>query len=219
MEGPVTHIGQIHKMESFRRALVFGTGFSLLLISIVSAKNMYEYYVTEFSDIYDILLLIFSAWGIYYVVFLWFSFLLMAFKKLKGCAWAAIPQVFSNEDIHICVDSVLNGKQDEVQEENGISVELLKNDGSRLWGIGLIGLLVFAYVLIIDSIYFIDLFVKLIFIGSFSSLYYLYFKTIHNFSRYGYLVEGNYLDGVRDFPEVLKALLRKLRKGSSSKKS
>ena len=77
MEGPVTNIGQIHKMESFRRALVFGTGFSLLLISIVSAKNMDEYYVTEFSDIYDILLLIFSAWGIYYVVFLWFSFLLM----------------------------------------------------------------------------------------------------------------------------------------------
>jgi hypothetical protein len=74
MEGPVTNIGQIHKMESFQRALVFGTGFSLLLISIVSAKNIDEYYVTKFSDIYDILLLIFSVWGIYYVIFLWFFF-------------------------------------------------------------------------------------------------------------------------------------------------
>jgi hypothetical protein len=204
-------------MESFRRTLVFGTGFSLLLISIVSAKNMWEYYNTiEIPNIYDIPLLIFSAWGIYYVVFLWFSFLLMGFKELKGCAWAMIPKVFFKKPIHVCIDSVLNGRQDEVQVEAGISVELLKNDGSRVWGIGVIGLLVFAYVLIVDSIKFIDLFVKLIFIGSFSSLYYLYYKTIHNFSRYRYLEEGNCLNGDRDFPEVLSALLG-LRDGSSSK--
>lgn len=209
-------------MESFRRALVFGTGFSLFLISIVSAINMWEYYITEPTDIYNFLLLIFSAWGIYYVVFLWFSFLLMAFKKLRGCAWAQISQVFSKGDIHICVDSVLNGRQDEVQEESGISIELLKNDGSWVWGLGVIGLLVFSYVLVVDSITFIDLSidlsVKLIFIGSFSSLYYLYYKTIHNFSRNRYLEEGNCLDGEKDFPEVLSALIG-LRKASSDKKS
>jgi hypothetical protein len=177
---------------------------------------MWEYSIGKPPNIYDISLLLFSTWGISYVVFLWFSFLLMGFKELKGCAWAMIPKVFFKKQIHICIDSVLNGRQDEVQKKNGISVELLKNDGSRLWGIGLLGLLVFAYVLIIDSI---DLIVKLIFIGSFSSLYYLYYKTIHNFSRYGYLKEGNCLDGDRDFPEVLSALLDRLRKGSSSKKS
>jgi hypothetical protein len=105
-------------MRSFRRVLVFGTGFSLPLISIVSAINMWEYYNnTRFSNDYEIPLLIFSAWGIYYVVFLWFSFLLMEFKELKGCAWAMITKVFSGEDIHICIDSVLNGRQDEVQEK------------------------------------------------------------------------------------------------------
>jgi hypothetical protein len=214
LEGPIKYTHEIPEIQSFRRALVFGTGFSLLLISIVSAKNMWEYYITEFKNIYDILLLIFSAWGIYYVVFLWFSFLLMGFKKLRGCSWAAIPQVFSKEDIHICIDSVLNGRQDKVQEENGISVELLKNDGSRLWTIGVLGLVVFAYFLIIESIEFITLFVKLIFIGSFSSLYYLYYKTIHNFSKGEYLRRGNYLYGEGDFPKVISELLRGLRKGS-----
>jgi hypothetical protein len=147
--GPIKYTHEIPEIQSFRRALVFGTGFSLLLISIVSAKNMWEYYITEFKNIYDILLLIFSAWGIYYVVFLWFSFLLMGFKKLRGCSWAAIPQVFSKEDIHICIDSVLNGRQDIVQKDYGISVELLKNDGSRLWTIGVLGLLVEMYLMIV----------------------------------------------------------------------
>jgi hypothetical protein len=80
-------------------------------------------------------------------------------------AWAQISQVFCEKDIHISIDSVLNGRQEEVQERDGISVELLRNDGSRLWGIGLLGLLVFAYVLIIESIESINLFVKLMFIG------------------------------------------------------
>ena len=92
-------------------------------------------------------------------------------------------------------------KQDEVQEQSGISVELLKNDGSRLWIIGLIGLLVFAYVLIID-IDPISPFVKLIFIGSFSSLYYLYDIVIHRFS-----IGRNDLDGEQDYPEVIAKLL------------
>ena len=205
---PITNIGQLRQMRSFRRALVFGTGFSLLLISIVSAINMWEYYNdTKSPTIYDSLLLIFSAWGIYYVVFLWISFLLMGFKELKGCAWAMIPKVFFKKEIHICIDSVLNGRQDKVQEENGISVKLLKNDGSRLWSIGLIGLLIFVYVLITDTISFVDLYTKLIFIGSFSSLYYLYYRTIHNFSRNGFLKKGYYLYGEGDFPNVIRALL------------
>jgi len=198
---PITDTKNIHKLESFRRGLVFGTGFSLLLISIVSANNMLEYLSTKFMNIYDIALLIFSGGGISYVVFLWFSFLLIGIKNLRGCAWTGIEHGLLNRDIHICVDSVLNSKQDEVQEQSGISVELLKTDGSRLWIIGLIGLLVFAYVLIID-IDPISPFVKLIFIGSFSSLYYLYDIVIHRFS-----IGRNDLDGEQDYPEVIAKLL------------
>lgn len=198
---PITDTKNIHKLESFRRGLVFGTGFSLLLISIASANNMWEYLSTKFMNIYDIALLIFSGGGISYVVFLWFSFLLIGIKNLRGCAWTGIEHGLLNRDIHICVDSVLNSKQDEVQEQSGISVELLKTDGSRLWIIGLIGLLVFAYVLIID-IDPISPFVKLIFIGSFSSLYYLYDIVIHRFS-----IGRNDLDGEQDYPEVIGKLL------------
>ena len=198
---PITDTKNIHKLESFRRGLVFGTGFSLLLISIVSANNMLEYLSTKFMNIYDIALLIFSGGGLSYVVFLWFSFLLIGIKNLRGCAWTGIEHGLLNRDIHICVDSVLNSKQDEVQEQSGISVELLKTDGSRLWIIGLIGLLVFAYVLIID-IDPISPFVKLIFIGSFSSLYYLYDIVIHRFS-----IGRNDLDGEQDYPEVIAKLL------------
>jgi len=48
---------------------------------------MWEYLVTEFTEftkIYGIVLIIFSASGITYVVFLWFSFLLIGIKKLKN---------------------------------------------------------------------------------------------------------------------------------------
>ena len=179
---------------------------------------MWEYYISEFSGVYDILILIFSAWGLYYVVFLWFSFLLMGFKKLKGCAWAAIPQVFLIKRIHLCIDSVLNARQDIVQRDNGISIELLKNDGSRLWTIGVLGLVVFAYFLAIEYIESLTLFLKLIFVGSFSSLYYLYYRTIHNFSKGEYLMRGKYLTGCGDYPEVIKELLG-LGKELSSKKS
>ena len=83
---PITRIQDLPQPRSFRRGLVFGTGFSLLLISIVSVKNMWEYFIVEYTNIYEISLLIFSAWGISYVVFLWFSFLLIGFKNLPGCA-------------------------------------------------------------------------------------------------------------------------------------
>jgi len=207
---PITDIHKIPDPLSFRRGLVFGTGLSLLLISIASANNMWEFIKEEFMNIYDIALLIFSGGGISYVVFLWFSFLLIGIRRLPGCAWTGIEKGLLNRDIHICVDSVLNARQDMVQGESGISVKLLKTDGSRLWIIGLIGLLVFAYVLIIDTF---EPFVKLIFIGSFSSLYYLYDIVIHRFS-----IGRNDLNGVRDYPEVIGKLLG-LEKGSSSKKS
>lgn len=199
----ISDICQIPLPQSFRRGLVFGTGFSLLLISIATAKNMLDYFIDidKPMNIGDISLLIFSAWGISYVVFLWVSFLLIGFKGLRGCAWAAIPQVF-NDKIHICVDSVLNARQDIVQEKNGISVELLKTDGSKLWSIGLLGLIVFAYVLIIDFIESINLFVKLIFIGSFSSLYFLYDRTIHTPSK-----GRQDLTGCRDYPKLISELL------------
>ena len=148
---PITDIYKIPDPLSFRRGLVLATGFSLLLISIISANNMWEYLSTKFIKIYDIPLLIFSGSGITYVVFLWFSFLLIGIRKLPGCAWTGIEKGLLNRDIHICIDSVLNARQDMVQRDYGISVKLFKTDGSRLWIIGLIGLLVFAYVLIIDT--------------------------------------------------------------------
>jgi hypothetical protein len=69
---------------------------------------MWEYLITKFIMIYDIPLLIFSASGITYVVFLWFSFLLIGIRKLPGCAWTGIEKGLLNRDIHLCVDSVLN---------------------------------------------------------------------------------------------------------------
>ena len=71
----ISDIKDIPPPQSFRRGLVFGTGFSLFLISIITAKNMWEYFINQSPNINEILLLIFSAWGISYVVFLWISFL------------------------------------------------------------------------------------------------------------------------------------------------
>ena len=193
---PINETSKIHEPESFRRGLVFGTSFSLLLISIISVKNMSDYLITDPSSIYDIALLIFSGAGISYAVFLWFSFLLMGIKKLPGCGWTAIDVGLFNRKWHVCVDSVLNERQDIVQRHNGISVELLKNEGSRVWGLGVIGLLVFAYFLTLDSI---PPFVKLIFIGIFSSLYYLEDLTLHRFS-----IARTNLCGEGDFRELMR---------------
>jgi hypothetical protein len=60
--------------QPFRIALVFGTGFSLFLISIITAKNMWEYFIINTTSTNEFLILIFSAWGISYVIFLWISF-------------------------------------------------------------------------------------------------------------------------------------------------
>ena len=61
--------------QSFRRGLVFGVGFGLLLVSMIIAKNMWEFFfINKFTNMNDIILLIFSAWGISYVVYLWISF-------------------------------------------------------------------------------------------------------------------------------------------------
>lgn len=203
---PITDTKNIHKLESFRRGLVFGTGFSLLLISIASANNMWEYLSTKFMNIYDIALLIFSGGGISYVVFLWFSFLLIGIKNLRGCAWTGIEHGLLNRDIHICVDSVLNSKQDEVQEQSGISVELLKTDGFKLWGGGLLGFIVIAYILTLDLI---PLEFRLIILGVISSLYYIEDITIHEFSKYSTKLTGN-----GDYRKLLRQYLGVLTKRS-----
>jgi hypothetical protein len=209
---PITDICQIPPPESFRRALVFGTGFSLLLISIITVKNMWEYFTTNTTSINVFLILIFSSWGISYVIFLWISFFIIVIKNLPGCAWTAIKKgLLKSGNIHICFDSVLNARQDIVQSKNGISKELLKTDGSREWIIGLLGLLVFAYILTIDSI---DLPVRLIMLGVFSSLYYLYDITIHEFSK-----NRTDLKGEGDFPRLLKFYLHGEETRSSFEKS
>ena len=196
---PITETCDIPPPESFRRGLVFGTSFSLLLISIISAKNIWDYLIIDPSSIYDVALLIFSGAGISYAVFLWFSFLLMGIKKLPGCGWTAIDVGLFNRKWHVCVDSVLNAKQDKVQQKSGISVELLKTDGFKLWGGGLLGFIVIAYILTLD---FIPLEFRLIILGVISSLYYIEDITIHEFSKY----DGK-LTGKGDYQKLLKQYL------------
>jgi hypothetical protein len=198
--------------QSIRRGLVFGTGFSLLLISIITAKNMWEYFMDNTSSLNEFLLLIFSSWGISYVIFLWISFFVIVIRNLPGCAWTAIRLgLLKSGDVHICVDSVLNARQDITHSESGISVELRKTDGFKLWTVGLVALLVFAYILTIDSVDFNTLPVRLIAIGVISSLYYLYDLTIHEFSK-GKDGKGRELEGKGDYPRVLSEYLGGLRK-------
>lgn len=191
--------------QSIRRGLVFGTGFGLLLISMVTAKNMWEYFLDNTMGVNAFLTLIFSSWGTAYVIFLWISFFVIIIKNLPGCAWTAVKKgLLKSGDVHICVDSVLNARQDMTQRDSGISTELLKTDGFRLWAGGLVALLVFAYVLTIDSI---DLTVRLIMLGVISSLYYLYDITVHEYSKY-----STKLTGWGDYQRVLKWYVCDLRK-------
>jgi hypothetical protein len=54
---------EIPPPQSFRRGLVFGVGFGLLLVSIIIAKNMWEFiFINKSTNMNDIILLIFSAW-------------------------------------------------------------------------------------------------------------------------------------------------------------
>lgn len=201
MPDPITDKDELLPPLSFRRGLVFGTGFSLLLISIITVKNMWVYFDNNTTSINEFLLLIFSSWGISYVIFLWFSFFVIVIKKLPGCAWTGIKKgLLKSGDVHICVDSVLNARQDMEQEESGISIELLKTDGSRLWIIGLIALLIFAYTLTLDII---PIYLRLLMLGVISSLYYLYDITVHEFSK-----NRRTLDGVGDYGDLLRMYLR-----------
>lgn len=201
MPDPITDKDELLPPLSFRRGLVFGTGFSLLLISIITVKNMWVYFDNNTTSINEFLLLIFSSWGISYVIFLWLSFFVIVIKKLPGCAWTGIKKgLLKSGDVHICVDSVLNARQDMEQEKSGISIELLKTDGSRLWIIGLIALLIFAYTLTLDII---PIYLRLLMLGVISSLYYLYDITVHEFSK-----NRRTLDGVGDYGDLLRMYLR-----------
>ncbi|HXV88880.1 MAG TPA: hypothetical protein VD710_07290 [Nitrososphaeraceae archaeon] len=201
MPDPITDKDELLPPLSFRRGLVFGTGFSLLLISIITVKNMWVYFDNNTTSINEFLLLIFSSWGISYVIFLWLSFFVIVIKKLPGCAWTGIKKgLLKSGDVHICVDSVLNARQDMEQKKSGISIELLKTDGSRLWIIGLIALLIFAYTLTLDII---PIYLRLLMLGVISSLYYLYDITVHEFSK-----NRRTLDGVGDYGDLLRMYLR-----------
>lgn len=162
---------------------------------------MWVYFDNNTTSINEFLLLIFSSWGISYVIFLWLSFFVIVIKKLPGCAWTGIKKgLLKSGDVHICVDSVLNARQDMEQKKSGISIELLKTDGSRLWIIGLIALLIFAYTLTLDII---PIYLRLLMLGVISSLYYLYDITVHEFSK-----NRRTLDGVGDYGDLLRMYLR-----------
>lgn len=155
---------------------------------------MWEYFNNNSKSINEFLILIFSSWGISYAIFLWVSFFLIVIKNLPGCAWTGISQNF-----HICVDTVLNANLDDFQRKNGITAELLKTSSARLWIMGLILLLVFAFILTIN---FIPLDLRLIMLGVISSLYFLYEKSIHDIS-----IGKPNLRGVEDYPDLLREFL------------
>ena len=89
-----------------------------------------------------------------------------------------------------------------VQGKSGISVELLKTDGFKLWGGELLGFLVIAYILTLDRI---PLEFRLIIVGVISSLYYIEDITIHEFSKYSTTLRGN-----GDYPKLLGEYLERL---------
>jgi MFS family permease len=194
--------------QSLRRGLVFGVGFGLFLVSIIIANNILQYFVNKYTNIYEISLLIWSTWGISYVVYLWISFFLIGFKKLPGCEFTAISHWLLKKNIHICVDSVLNSRLDKMQQEIGISPQLLKTESAQKWIAGFLLLLLLIYFLFI-----INLFVSLILIGLFSLIYFLYDITIHRFS-----IGRKDLTGKGDYPRLLLAFLLELKKGSLFKK-
>ena len=123
-------------------------------------------------------------------------FFLIGFKKLPGCEFTAISHWLLKNNIHICVDSILNSRLDKMQKENGISTKLLKTESAQ------------------KGLEFFSLFVNLFLIGLFSSIYILYDITIHRFS-----IGRNDLTGQGDYPRLLLKFLLELVKGSSIKKS
>jgi hypothetical protein len=66
----------------------------------------------------------------------------------------------------------------------------------------------------IEQSHLFSLFVELILIGLFSSIYFLYDITIHRFS-----IDKTYLTGEGDYPRLISEFLRALAKGSLFKKS
>ena len=131
-------------------------------------------------------------------------FFLIGFKKLPGCEFTAISHWLLKNNIHICVDSILNSRLDKMQKENGISAKLLKTESAQKWIIGFLLLLVLIYFLVIEF----SLVVNLFFIGLFSSIYFLYDITIHRFS-----IGRQDLTGQGDYPRLLLKFLIELAKG------
>ncbi len=197
--------------QSFRRGLVFGVGVGLLLVSIIIANTLWEYFDSESSSISTvaILVFIFSIWGLSYIIYLWISFLLIAVRKLPGCEFTAISHELLKKDIHLCVDSILNSRLDNMQQQIGMSTKLLGTESAQKWIIGLMLLYVLVYFLTLDMV---NASIKLIIVGVFSSIYLLYDITIHKFS-----VNRKDLSGRGDYPRLTLQFLIALAKSTISK--
>lgn len=76
------------------------------------------------------LLLIWSAWDISYVAYRWISFFVIGFKKLPRCEFTALSHWLLKKNNHTCVDSVLNSRLGKMQQQNGISSELLETESN-----------------------------------------------------------------------------------------
>lgn len=197
---------ELSSPQSFRRILIFGVGFALLLLSVIITKDILYYFLSRDINISEISLLLFSTWGTSYVTYLWISFLLIGFKKLPGCEFTAISHQLLKHRTHICVDSILNSRLDKLQKEEGISTKLLRTESAQKWILGLSLLLILSYLIAIN---FFGLYFDLIIMGIFSSIYFLYDITVHRYS-----IGRNDLTGQGDYLRLLNELLRKLLKAS-----
>jgi hypothetical protein len=197
--------------QSFRRGLVFGVGFGLLLVTIITANLMWRHFNDETFTTTSVFVIIFSIWGFLYIIYLWISFFLIAVKELPGCEFTAIGHGLLKKDIHVCVDSTLNSRLDNMQKEKGITTELLRTESAQKWIAGLVLLFILVCFM---AIVIVDPMVKLVIIGIFSSIYYLYDITIHRFS-----INRKDLTGKGDYPRLTLQYLIVLTKGAIFKKS
>jgi hypothetical protein len=198
--------------QSFRKGLVYGVGFGLLLVAIITANTIWRDFNDDTSfNAASIFLIIFSIWGIFYIIYLLISFFLIAAKKLPGCEFTAITHGLLKKDVHVCVDSILNSRLDNMQKEIGISTKLLRTESAQKWIAGLVLLFILVSFLTINIV---DSLVKLEIIGVFSSIYFLYDITIHRFS-----IDRKDLTGKGDYPRLTLQYLIALLKEGAFKKS
>jgi hypothetical protein len=188
---------EIPSPKSFRRTLVLGVDLGLLLLIIIIANAILEYFhtVNSISTGSSFPLLLFGFWGISYIIYLWISFLLIAVKRIPGCEFTAVGHWLLNRNIHVCVDSILNSRLDILQQQVGLSLKLLQTESAQKWILGLVLLFALVYFLSLNTI---DPPVKLFVAGIFSLIYFLYDITIHKFS-----INKKDLSGRGDYPRLI----------------